>query len=139
MKIQNEFCDIIYPYSVKGVMKKFIISTLIAMSSFAAKAEFMDGNMLYSRLTSSDVGDKLLGVGYVMGVTDTLMTIKVCPPANMIAKQAVKQAVDMVVQFLERNPKSRTNTADVIVGHVLSTAWPCEPSSRRQSSGGRST
>ena len=120
-------------------MKKFIISTLIAMSSFAAKAEFMDGNMLYSRLTSSDVGDKLLGVGYVMGVTDTLMTIKVCPPANMIAKQAVKQAVDMVVQFLERNPKDRTNTADVIVGHVLSTAWPCEPSSRRQSSDGRST
>lgn len=37
------------------------------------------------------------------------------------------------------NPKDRTNTADVIVGHVLSTAWPCEPSSRRQSSGGRST
>ena len=120
-------------------MKKFIISSLIAMSSFAAKAEFMDGNMLYYRLTSSDVGDKLLGIGYVMGVTDTLMTIKVCPPANMIAKQAVKQAVDMVVQFLERNPKDRTNTADVIVGHVLSTAWPCEPSSRRQSSDGRST
>ena len=116
-------------------MKKFIISSLIAMSSFAAKAEFMDGNKLYSRLTSSDVGDKLLGIGYVMGVTDTLMTIKVYPPANMIAKQAV----DMVVQFLERNPKDRTNTADVIVGHVLSTAWPCEPSSRRQSSGGRST
>ena len=139
MKIQNEFCDIIYPYSVKGVMKKFIISSLIAMSSFAAKAEFMDGNMLYYRLTSSDVGDKLLGIGYVMGVTDTLMTIKVCPPANMIAKQAVKQAVDMVVQFLERNPKDRTNTADVIVGHVLSTAWPCEPSSGRQSSDGRST
>lgn len=101
-------------------MKKTVITALAALS-LSAHAEFMDGNILLQRLTGTEQ-QQALGVGYIIGSTDTLMGLTVCAPANVTASQLT----DMVTAFLKANPAVRHKTADSIVNYLFSTAWPCE-------------
>ena len=99
-------------------MKRFLILTLFCGS---AHAEFWDGNRLFEKLTSSSYYEQGLGMGYVMGVTDTTMDVLHCAPSNATAGQVQ----DMVVAHLRRFPERRTRTADAIIVEALKAAWPC--------------
>lgn len=103
-------------------MRKLI--TILALLSCNAHAEFLDGNKLYERLTSSKLTDYASALGYIMGVADTMHDITHCAPANATSGQMG----DMVKLFLEQQPSARTKSGDVIVNHVLKSTWPCKRS-----------
>jgi hypothetical protein len=100
-------------------MKKIIACFLIAPS--IASAEFMSGNDLLNDMNGSNV-NKALALGYVIGVSDTLNKVIVCPPMNVTAGQTV----DIIKKHLEDNPNIRHYSADSIVATKLGSIWPCQ-------------
>ena len=93
----------------------------LALCAGPAHAEFMDGNKLYERMTSGKNTDYAMTLGYIIGVADTMQEVAHCAPPNVTAGQLI----DMVKLHLEQNPSQRNRTGDLIVIHVLKTAWPC--------------
>ena len=100
---------------------KHLIAIAILATSLAANAQFKDGNKLYGQITSTDVNDKIIALGYVTGVVDLAYGTLICPPANSTATQMV----DMVKKFLTDNPDMRHHVGSDIVVGVLGTPWPC--------------
>lgn len=110
-------------------MRALVLSLLMAAG--AARAEFLNGNMLYERLNEpvGSVGYSL-AMGYVAGVHDARAGVEICAPSSL----TIGQSSDMVRQWLRDNPAERHRTADQIVVHVLSSRFPC-----KQKQGGVST
>ena len=104
-------------------MKK-IIAIISLAASFAAHAEFKDGNTLFSEMTGS-TNQRMNAIGYITGVTDVLSGVTVCAPSTVTAGQLF----DMVKQYLEEQPQVRHYTADALVYRVLTRAWPCKKGS----------
>lgn len=100
-------------------MKSIAIASILAVS-MTAQAEFMDGNKLLSEM-NGNFGNQMSALGYVSGVTDTLMGVTVCPPSTI----TVGQVHDMTKKYLEQFPADRHNSADRIIGYILKSAWPC--------------
>lgn len=99
-------------------MKKLLL--VAALMCGAAHAEFFTGNDLLGKL-NGDFGDKMVAMGYVIGVFDTTRSEAHCPPENVTAGQVR----DMVKNHLEAMPTIRHLSADVQVRYVLNRAWPC--------------
>lgn len=93
----------------------------ILLAAFAARAEFWDGNQLLDRLASTSNHQRMLALGYIMGVSDTMQGANHCPPENVTAGQLQ----DMVTNYLNNVPAQRHKTADTIVLQVLRGAFPC--------------
>lgn len=102
-------------------MRKVFVATLLALAA-AAHAEFITGNNLLNSLKKEGSQDRAIAVGYVVGVTDTIMGSVTCPPPGVTPPQIV----DLVQQWLEQNPRLRHNSGDRVVAAVLGQAWPCE-------------
>lgn len=100
---------------------KRLIATLTFGVSLAANAEFYSGNDLLSKLNDSSVVDRMVGMGYVIGVFDVTRGIIHCPPENITAGQVR----DMVHQYLRASPSDRHLSADQHVVQVLKQNWPC--------------
>ena len=109
-------------------MKRGIL--ILALLCGSAHAEFWDGNKLHNHL-SGTTGEQLLGLGYVMGVADSLQHVTFCPPANVTAGQVR----DMVANYLNNVPADRHLTADGLINKVLKGVWPC---AQRPAPSGRS-
>lgn len=101
---------------------KAALMALCLAAAIPAHAEFMDGNTLLSKM-QGDVADRAVALGYIEGVFDVLRGNTHCPPA--VNNITAGQINDMVYQHLINTPSLRHYTADIIVGHVLKTAWPC--------------
>ena len=87
-----------------------------------AMAEFETGNMLYQRMTGSNI-DRMYAIGYVAGVYDATQTIFHCPPnTNTIT---LGQVYDMVQGYLAQNPAIRHRFVDGLIREVLQRTWPC--------------
>lgn len=99
-------------------MKRVIFAAALACTG--AHAEFLTGNDLYQKL-NGDFGDKMMTIGYIMGVFDATRSVEHCPPDNITAGQVR----DMVRNHLEATPSTRHYTADVQVRYVLGKTWPC--------------
>lgn len=110
--------------------KVLVIASLVA--STAAQAEFYDGNKLLSKMNGEHT-DRMVALGYIMGVADTQHGVSQCAPSNSTAGQMF----DMVKQHLERNPALRHYSADIQVQYVLKNAWPC--AEKKSSSVGKNT
>ena len=100
-------------------MKKIIACFLIAPS--IASAHFMSGNDLLRDMNGGSV-NRSLAIGYVLGVTDTLTNIAICPPANITSGQVT----DIIKKHLEDNPSSRHYSADSLISNKLVSIWPCQ-------------
>lgn len=100
-------------------MKRILVA--LAILSGAAHAEFLDGNKLHSYLTSESTTQRAVGVGYVMGVADSMHGAAYCPPETVTAGQMR----DMVSNYLANVPADRHLSADSIVSKVLKSVWPC--------------
>lgn len=94
-----------------------LLATLLALP---VHAEFKDGNSLLTQLRSDNM-EQVNALGYITGVYDVMLGINHCPPGNVRAGQIS----DMVFNYLTNVPAERHRTGDVIVMHVLKTAWPC--------------
>lgn len=100
-------------------MKKLIF--IISLLCSTAHAEFYTGNDLYNKLTSDNAIERMVGLGFVVGVSDTVQGVTHCAPDNITAGQIR----DMVRQHLEATPSVRHYAAEVQVRYVLNRAWPC--------------
>ena len=97
------------------------LSVLLVALSFNAQAEFKDGNDLLNNMNSIHVEDRMVALGYVMGVADVGWGFVFCAPGNVQAGQLR----DMVKNYLTNTPAERNLTADVLVSKTLRLAWPC--------------
>jgi hypothetical protein len=100
-------------------MKKLVLATLLAVSSFA-HAEFLDGNDLYSRLTSSSRVSEMYAIGFIVGVHDASSN-SVCTPDTI----TVGQLADTVRVRLGRWPEHRHLSAWSLVFAIIQDVWPC--------------
>lgn len=100
-------------------MKKLIVSLLFVPA--VASAEFVNGNELLSNLQSNDATKRVFALGYIAGVADANQSIRYCPPEGIV----LSQLRDMTEQYLIANASTRNLSADVLIGDMLSTRWPC--------------
>jgi len=94
-----------------------------------------DGNKLYELLTSQNEALRAMATGYMKGVLDadewaryiTHDTVqpaaapKICLPPNL----SPQQTLDMMQDFLEKNPSSRNMPGAVLVNLVFVNSFPC--------------
>jgi len=100
-------------------MKKTILA--LALICGNAQAGFYSGNDLLQKIDSDNHGDRMLSMGYVMGVFDLGHTILHCAPASV----TVGQVHDLTAAYLRGFPAKRHKLADSLITDALSTAWPC--------------
>jgi len=93
---------------------------LSALLALPVHAEFKDGNKLLAQLQGT-LMEQSNAMGYITGIHDTMLGVSHCSPDNV----TVGQVSDMVRSYLSNVPAERHRTGDVIVMHVLKTAWPC--------------
>jgi hypothetical protein len=98
-------------------MKRIIIIAALVCGS--AHAAFYTGNDLWERLNGTEV-QKLIALGYIGGVADSLDSRIVCMPSVSLG-----QTRDVVKQYLENNPSVRHYSADSLIQNILSSMWPC--------------
>jgi hypothetical protein len=105
-------------------------AVVAALGSHPAGAK--DGYDLFHDCLSSEVFEQGACYGFVEGIADAVAwwsgidDVKVgslmwCQPAG--AK--LRQAVDVVVEYLRRHPTERHRTASLLVPEALREAWPC--------------
>lgn len=100
-------------------MKHTILA--LALLCGSAQAEFLTGNDLLQRIDSENHGDKMMAIGYVIGVFDVGHSILHCPTANVTAGQVR----DMAAMYLRTFPAKRNKSAEFLLNEVFSAAWPC--------------
>lgn len=98
-------------------MKKIII--IAALACGTAHAEFYTGNDLLERMNGTE-SQKLIALGYVGGVSDSLNNRMICMPSATLG-----QTRDIVKQYLENNPSLRHYSADSLIQSALAPIWPC--------------
>lgn len=108
-------------------MKKLLAILLLAPT--LAYADFWNGNMLYQRLQSSDSTDRILSLGYIMGISDAYDGSAHCSGQSVTAGQTR----DVVKLYLEQNPAIRDLNANIIIMVALGQAFPC-PKDKKKSS-----
>lgn len=109
-------------------MKKLLIAMLLIPS--IASAEYFSGNTLHQRLQSTDVIDRMMAMGYILGVSDAFEGTAHCSGQSVTSGQTR----DVVKLYLEQNPSVRDLTANIIVMVSLSNAFPC-PKTKQKSNG----
>ena len=102
-------------------MKKLLAALL--MVPCIAHAEFLNGNQLYQRMTSTDTGDKFYALGYVVGAYDMGVHVFFCPKTE--SGITAGQVQDIVKQYMADNPGLRQQSADRMVRDALKRVWPC--------------
>jgi hypothetical protein len=97
--------------------------TILALALICgnAQAEFYTGNDLLQRIDSESHGEKMLALGYVIGVFDVGQSVLHCSPSNVTAGQVR----DMTASYLRNFPAKRNKTAESLINEVLTAAWPC--------------
>lgn len=108
-------------------MKKLMFGLLMVPAM--AYADFWSGNMLHQRLQSTDGTDRILALGYVMGISDAYDGSAHCSGQSVTAGQTR----DVVKLYLEQNPAVRDMNASIIVMVALGQAFPC-PKDRKKNS-----
>jgi len=99
-------------------MRKYLMVLLaVPMISHAA---FMNGNTLLSRM-NGDSTDRIVAIGYVMGVSDATEDILHCSGKSVTSGQSR----DVVKKWLEQNPEYRDMAANYLVIQALADAFPC--------------
>lgn len=107
-------------------MKHYLLA--LALSATAAHAEFWDGNKLHHRLNSEESMDRMMALGYIAGVSDTMTSINHCPAKNV----TLGQMRDIVKNYVENLPAIRHRTADTLVLDALKIAFPCPANSNNR-------
>lgn len=119
-------------------MKRMILAAVVAAlwsGQAAAQADirhFVDGNKLLSDCTSTVQHSQSYCLGYIVGIADALAEassnggsfrgFRSCSPGN----RTQGQLLDVVVQWLQRNPQLRHYMASGLVAKALSDAFPCK-------------
>ena len=97
--------------------------TILALALICgnAQAEFYTGNDLLQRLDSESHSDRMLAIGYVMGVADVGQLVFFCAPNGVTAGQLQ----DITAAYLRGFPTRRHKGAESLINEVLAATWPC--------------
>ena len=99
--------------------KLLIVTAALAVSQFA-HAEFVDGNLLLSRMLGNET-DQVYALAYTVGVADTTMNNLWCPTDQMKSTEVVTLTKAMLIA----SPTKRDLSADVFVVAALRNKYPC--------------
>ena len=91
-----------------------------ALVALPAAGQVFSGNDLLQRMTSESGAS--IALGYVAGVSDAFEGDIFCAPEGA----TLRQASDMVRQWMTDNPQSRHLSGALIVAAVLRQHWPCQ-------------
>lgn len=108
-------------------MKKILAAILFIPT--VASAQYWSGNKLFSNINSSSDVERIVALGYVMGVSDTGQNKSHCSGTSVTAGQTR----DVVKQYLERYPSIRDWPADLLVTLALAESWPCPKNNKKGS------
>ena len=105
------------------------VTALVLALTGVARANFVDGNLLYSWCTTA--GTELRCFSYVEGVWDMIdiyqrenaLRTAICVPAGVGVTS--RQLRDAAVKYLEQHPANRHYAASSLVWSALKDAWPC--------------
>ena len=100
-------------------MKNLLLTAALLCGS--AHAQFFTGNDLLTRINADNSTDRVLAMGFIMGVYDSTVLLEHCPPSNVTAGQVR----DMVAKDLYNGAAARHLPAAAFVAYTLSVAWPC--------------
>jgi len=100
-------------------MKKIL--AIFLMTPVLAHAGFWTGNALLTKM-NGDLTDRMMALGYVMGVSDSLEGIIHCSGQNVTNGQTR----DVVKAYLEKNPQIRDMAAETLASKALQDAFPCK-------------
>jgi len=100
-------------------MKHTILALAILCGN--AHAEFYTGNDLLQKFDSESHGERMLAIGYVMGVFDVGQSVLHCSPATVTSGQVR----DMAAAYIRGTPAKRHKSAESLINEVLAAAWPC--------------
>lgn len=105
-------------------MKKLFAALLIAASpAVYAQAEFETVQSLYTQM-NGNANDRLIAMGYIVGIHDALSGIAICSP-DSITKGQLR---DLIKLYLDNNPKLRASSSELAskaVAQALAQIWPC--------------
>jgi hypothetical protein len=107
-------------------MKALLAGLMFVCAS--ASAQYQSGNDLHKDLNDSSTQSKMYALGYIVGVTDSVLDIAVCIPAGVMQGQLQ----DVMKNYLHANPQNRDVAAHILVIAALGQHWPC--ASRRKKS-----
>lgn len=110
------------------MIKKLILTAAVVCGP--AHAQFYSGNELLQRMQGETVVDRMLSLGFVVGVADAWDGIMFCPPESV----TTGQARDIAQRFLVLNPGKRHKPAAELVMDALAESWPC---ARKPNKGGK--
>ncbi len=100
-------------------MKHLVLAA--ALLTGTAHATFYDGNDLLNRMDSDNPQHRMLALGYVAGVADSVRGRDSCHPDNV----TTGQIRDLIRNYLTNNPADRHYSANSIVREVLKSVFPC--------------
>ena len=100
-------------------LKSLVAATLLSVSTLA-NAEFVDGNLLLSRMLGNET-DQVYALAYTIGVADSIMNTMWCPSANMKSLEVL----ELTKAVLIASPTKRHLSGDVFVLAALKGAYPC--------------
>jgi hypothetical protein len=134
---------------IKGQkMKRLLLMTAVfvmvtAVPAMAVKRTGNDllvdcGNLISTESIESVSKEKLLGIGYCIGLIDGLVTfnyvyeavlegevnskmVQMCLPQRI----STRQSAEVIVKYLEDNPSRLTQSGQALAAQALVTAYPC--------------
>lgn len=99
-----------------------------------AFSQFLSGNGLKEKLTKeAGTFDWGVGLGFLMGVSDTAQGVLFCLPSGSSGVTA-GQLNEVVQKYFRQNPEQLHLAAEVLVTRAFKNNWPCQR--KADSSGG---
>lgn len=101
---------------------KYLIASVLLAGALPVHAEFVDGNLLLSRILGSEA-DEIHALGYITGVADATINKMWCPKGDLTSANVLA----ITKATLIASPKKRDLSGDVFVVAALMRALPCAP------------
>ena len=102
-------------------LKKAVIAVMLTIATMA-HAEFIDGNLLLSRMLGDDL-DQVFALAYTVGAADSSNGVYWCPKGDMKSIEVF----NLTKALLIATPTKRNTSADVFVVTALRKVYPCAP------------
>lgn len=98
-----------------------VLPTALVASEFRTGREIKAGLEGWVSDQSTETVRDAIAFGYVIGVHDALAGLTVCIGKGVTQRQVV----DVVLEFMRRNPQVLDASADRVITAALEEVWPC--------------
>ena len=110
---------------------RVLIASVFALACAPAHAEFLNGEALFSMMKSEQETPRHLARAYIAGVHDAQRGVSHCSAEGL----SLSDLSAAVQSMLSEAQSLRVLPADVLIGKMLETAFPCSDEKKSPSSG----